>query len=89
MYKLTYSFKYCYTNETSKICGGTAATPEDLCGFFDGLIPWDEYYKLIESRPSIKEVLKIAKEIYKNEEGLYRIEIVNIKTNETIDFIEF
>jgi hypothetical protein len=51
---------------------------------------WDEYYKLYDLNLNTKEVLKLAFKVYKNlyKKEYYRIEIINDKTNEIIDYIE-
>ena len=84
--KLTYSFKFVYSNGTSKVCGGSAATPEDLINNFDGLMDWDEWENLAKNvKPPVKEVLALAVKIYgKKEKNLKEIQIVNLKTDEVV-----
>ena len=50
---------------------------------------WDEYYALDEKDLSTHEVLELASKIYKGFlPNFHRIEIINYKTNEIIDYID-
>ena len=88
---LDYSFKFYFTDGSFKIGNGKSKTPLGLVNDFDGLIPWDEFDSLHSENCQLttKDILKIAirayAQVYKN---IYRIEIINIKTNKVIDFIE-
>lgn len=86
--EMVYTFKFCYKNGKTDICGGRASKPEYLCYDFDGQLSWKEYDKFVDSHPSVKEILINAKEINKDKAELSRIEIINVETNETVDFVE-
>ena len=85
-----YRFKIYFKDGTSKIGGAKSNTAEGLYFDFDGLMNWDDYYKLDDMNLSTGEVLKLAFEVYKNlyKKEYYRIEIINDVTNEIIDYIE-
>ena len=87
---MNYRFKIYFKDGTSKIGGAKSDTAEGLYFDFDGLMDWDEYYKLYDLNLNTKEVLKLAFKVYKNlyKKEYYRIEIINDKTNEIIDYIE-
>ncbi len=85
---LKYTFKYIYKNGQSKVSRAKASTPENLRYDFDEQLDWNEYDKFVDSFRTTKEILDIAKKVNKNKEQLCRIEIINIDTNEVIDFIE-
>ena len=88
--KTKYSFKIYLNNNTSKVLGGKANTPENLKYDFDGMISWEEYDKVCKMNLTSKEVLSYAKKFYneKYSNQIVKIEIVNIETNEIVDFIE-
>ena len=66
-----------------------ASKPEYLYNDFDGLMNWEEFESLSGKELTIKEILKIAVDLYKTQlKEFYRLEIVNIETNEVIDYIE-
>lgn len=89
MDNLVYCFKFYFNDGTNEICGGKASKPEYLYNDFDGLMSWEEFDKLSENKPDIKETLKLAMTLYKKIlKDFYRVEIINIKTNEVIDYIE-
>lgn len=87
--KCIYSFKYYYNDGTSKVSGCRAEKPEELYNDFDGLIDWEEFDELYNKNLSIHEVLELAVRAYTGFlQDFYRIEIINTKTNETIDYID-
>ena len=50
---------------------------------------WDEYYDLGKKNLSTHDVLKLATKVYKGFiPKFYKIEIINDKTKEVIDYIE-
>ena len=84
-----YQFKFYYEDGTSEYVGGKGKDPALLYNDFDGLLEWDEFYKLRSKNITTKEILTMAKSLYKDlQKDYYRIEIVNIETNEIVDFIE-
>ena len=87
---LTYRFKMYFKDGTTKLGGAKSKDAEGLYFDFDGLMDWDDYYKLYEMNLSTKEVLELAFELYKKvyKKEYYRIEIINDKTNEFVDYIE-
>ena len=79
-----------YHNDGS-ICysSGVGYNPISLVNDLDGLMPWEEFDEIKEDTLNTKEVLKLLFKYYKNYyKDYHRIEIINIKTNEIIDFIE-
>ena len=85
----SYKFKKYYKDGTIECNGGRASKPEYLYGELDGIVSWEEYDKIANSNLSIDKLLKIAlKRFNKSSNPIYRIEIVNIKTNEIVDFID-
>lgn len=85
-----YSFKFYYSNGTTRKSAGKATKPEALYNDFDGLMDWDEFDKLNDkTMDSTEKVLMIAKDIFKKlEKNLTRIEIVEVETEKIVDFIE-
>lgn len=84
-----YRFKYYYRDGTSDLSDIKTKTPEELYEDFDGLIDWDELDSLSEKKLTTHEILKIAFRAYKGFlKDFYRIEIINTKTNEVIDYID-
>ncbi len=84
-----YKFKFFYKDGTCKIRNVSVSKPELLYYDFDGLMDWDEYYKLFDKKMTLKELLNLAYEIYKSiEKPYYRIEIINDVTNEIVDYID-
>ena len=85
-----YRFKIYFKDGTVKISGAKSKTAEGLYFDFDGLMDWDEFYKLDEKNMTTKKELELAFEVYKNlyKKEYYRIEIINDETNEIIDYIE-
>ena len=84
-----YSFKIYYKNGQNKILGGKALNPEYLYAVFDGMISQEEYHQISISKLNIKELLHTASIIFKNVfVDINKIEIINIKTNQIIDFID-
>lgn len=86
---LVYRFKYYYKDGTSDLSDIKTKIPEELYEDFDGLIDWDELDSLGEKNLTTHEILKIAFRAYKGFlKDFYRIEIINTKTNEVIDYID-
>ncbi|MBO5884277.1 MAG: hypothetical protein J6Q51_00605 [Clostridia bacterium] len=84
-----YCFKIYYKNGQSKVLGGKASKPEYLYGDFDGMISQEEYHQISISKLNIKELLHTASMIFKTVfVDINKIEIINIKTNQIIDFID-
>ena len=85
-----YRFKVYFKDGTVKISGAKSKTAEGLYFDFDGLMDWDEFYKLSDTNLCTKDILKLAFEVYKKlyKKEYYRIEIINDETNEVIDYIE-
>ena len=85
-----YRFKIYFKDGTFDLTGGKGKTPTCLYNDFDGLMDWDEFYKLDEKNMTTKKELELAFEVYKNlyKKEYYRIEIINDETNEVIDYIE-
>ena len=83
-----FKFKKYYKDGTIKLNGGSASKPEYLYGELDGMVSWEEYDKISTSNLSTDKLLKIAlKGFNKASNPIKRIEIVNIETNEVLDFI--
>lgn len=87
---LHYRFKIYFKDGTFDLSGMRGKDPEGLYNDFDGLMDWDEFYKLNKNNMTIKKTLKLAFEVYKNlyDKEYYRIEIINDETDEIIDYIE-
>ena len=84
-----YRFKYYYNDGTSEISGCYGKKPELMYNDFDGLMDWDEYYALADKNLSTHEILGLAMKVYKGFlPDFYRIEIINDKTNEIVDYID-
>ena len=84
-----YSFRITHQTNETRVLGGRASKPEYLYAVFDGMIDFEEYQKISNSHPSIKKLLNLATNIFKKQfKNLTRIEIINAKTNEIVDFIE-
>ncbi len=83
---LPYSFKYIYSDGTSKVCGGTSATPEGMINDFDGLMDWDEWENLAKKvQPPAQDVVELAAKVYgPGEKNLKEVQIVNVKTGEVV-----
>ena len=87
--KCIYSFKYYYNDGTSEVSDVKATRPEELYNDFDGLIDWDELYSFDDRTVTTKEVLQTAVRAYKGFlPDFYRIEIINSKKNEVVDYID-
>ena len=85
----TYRFKFYYNDGTSSLSGGYAVYPTALYNDFDGLLDWDEFDNLSEENITTKKILELAVRAYKDfEPDFHRIEIINDKTNEIIDYID-
>lgn len=85
----TYRFKFYYNDGTSGLSGGYATRPTALYNDFDGLLDWDEFDNLSEVDMTTKKLLKLAVRAYKGfEPDFNRIEIINDKTNEVVDYID-
>ena len=84
-----YSFKYYYNDGTSEVSNVKTEKPEELYNDFDGLIDWDEFDSFIGREVTTKEILETAVRAYKGFlPDFYRIEIINSKTNEVVDYID-
>lgn len=84
-----YQFRKYYEDGTIECNGGRASKPEYLYGEFDGLIDWEEYDNIATSNLTANELLKIALKVFnKKSKKIKKIEIVNIETNEIVDYIE-
>ena len=87
---MNYRFKIYFKDGTSKLNAGKGVRPTCLYNDFDGLMDWDEFNNLNEKDMTTKKELELAFKVYKNlyKKEYYRIEIINDKTNEIIDYIE-
>lgn len=84
-----YRFKYYFCDGKTKTSSIATSNPEELYNDFDGLMDWDEYYDLGKKNLSTHDVLKLAAEVYKGVIPKFsKIEIINDKTKEVIDYIE-
>ena len=84
-----YRFKYYFCDGKTKTSSIATSKPEELYNDFDGLMDWDEYYDLGKKNLSTHDVLKLAGKVYKGFiPKFYKIEIINDKTKEVIDYIE-
>lgn len=84
-----YRFKYYFYDGKTKTSSIATSKPEELYNDFDGLMDWDEYYDLGKKNLSTHDVLKLATKVYKGFiPKFYKIEIINDKTKEVIDYIE-
>lgn len=84
-----YRFKYYFCDGKTKTSSIATSKPEELYNDFDGLMDWDEYYDLGKKNLSTHDVLKLAAEVYKGVIPKFsKIEIINDKTKEVIDYIE-
>ncbi len=84
-----YRFKYYFCDGKTKTSSIATSKPEELYNDFDGLMDWDEYYDLSKKNLSTHDVLKLAGKVYKGFiPKFYKIEIINDKTKEVIDYIE-
>lgn len=84
-----YKFKYYYNDGTNETSSMATPKPEQLYSDFDGLMDWDEYDALDDKNLSTHEVLELAMKVYKGFlPDFYRIEIINTKTNEIVDYID-
>lgn len=53
------------------------------------MLDWDEFDNLSEKNITTKKILELAVRAYKDfEPDFHRIEIINDKTNEIIDYID-
>ena len=84
-----YKFKYYYNDGTTDFSDIRTEKPEELYNDFDGLIDWDEFDNFDEDKVTTKEILETAVRAYKGFlPDFYRIEIINDKTNEVVDYID-
>lgn len=84
-----YTFKYYYNDGTTELSSIRVKKPEELYNDFDGLIDWDEFDSLSEKNMTTKKVLELAVRAYTGFlPDFYRIEIINDKTNEVVDYID-
>ena len=85
----TYRFKFYYNDGTNGLSGGYATRPTALYNDFDGLLDWDEFDSFDERKVTTKEILETAVRAYKGFlPDFYKIEIINDKTDEIIDYID-
>ena len=84
-----YRFKFYYSDGNTKLSDIRTEKPEELYNDFDGLIDWDEFDSFIERKVTTKEILETAVRAYKGFlPDFYKIEIINDKTNEIVDYID-
>ncbi len=84
-----YRFKYYFCDNSTRLSDCSGNSPESLFEDFDGLMDWDEFDNLSSKKLTTHEILELANKLYKGRlEEFYRIEIINDKTNEVIDYIE-
>ena len=84
-----YRFKFYYSDGNTKLSDIRTEKPEELYNDFDGLIDWDEFDSFIERKVTTKEILETAVKAYKGFlPDFYKIEIINDKTNEIVDYID-
>lgn len=85
----TYRFKFYYNDGTNGLSGGYATRPTALYNDFDGLLDWDEFDSFDERKVTTKEILETAVRAYKGFlPDFYKIEIINDKTDEIVDYID-
>lgn len=85
----TYRFKFYYNDGTNGLSGGYATSPTALYNDFDGLLDWDEFDSFDERKVTTKEILETAVRAYKGFlPDFYKIEIINDKTDEIVDYID-
>ncbi len=85
---LAFTFRAFYSDGNAELFGCRAANPTDLVFDFDGLMPFDEYYNYIDSKPSTHNILEKALNLYNHDKNpILRMEIINVFTNEVVDFI--
>ncbi len=87
---MKYCFKVYFNDGTNKFGWIKGETSTCLYNDFDGLMDCCEFDNLSENDMTTKKELELAFEVYKNlfDKGYYRIEIINLETNEVIDYIE-
>lgn len=85
---LVYCFKFYNKKGQTKLSSIHAVNPSSLIHSFESIMDLKEYEKLIEEKPSTKEILQIALKIFNKNNKYSRIEIINEETGEIIDFIE-
>lgn len=84
-----YRFKYYFCDGKTKTSSIATSKPEELYNDFDGLMDWNEYDNLGKKKLSTHDVLRLATKVYKGFiPKFYKIEIINDKTKEVIDYIE-
>lgn len=84
-----YRFKYYFCDGKTKTSSIATNKPEELYNDFDDLMDWDEYDNLGKINLSTQDILKLAAEVYKGVIPKFsKIEIINDKTKEVIDYIE-
>lgn len=84
-----YRFKYYFKDGTMELSDSKGKRATLLYNDFDGLMDWDEFYKLDEKNMTTEKILEMAMVVYKGFlKDFYRIEIINDETNEIVDFIE-
>ena len=87
---LKYAFRVYYIDGTNKVLSSRAVRPEELYNDFDMLMPFEEYEKLHSQNLQVGEILVMASKLYKNflQKDFNRLEIINVDTNDVIDFID-
>ena len=75
-----YQFKFYYKDRTTEYVGGKGIRPTLLYNDFDGLMAFDDLYKLKEKDMTTEKILAMAFDLYKDflKKDYYRIEIVNL-----------
>ena len=87
--KCIYRFKFYYNDGTTDFSDIRTEKPEELYNDFDGLIDWDEFDSFDERKVTTKEILETAVRAYKGFlPDFYKIEIINDKTDEIVDYID-
>ena len=87
---LVYRFKFYFNDGSTKYSGFKAKEPLILYHAFEGFTSYDKYLTFAEIKPSLEQILQLAKDIfpkvddYKN---IYKIEIVNTANNEVLGVI--
>lgn len=84
-----YRFKFYYNDGTNRLSDGHAVRPTALYNDFDGLLDWETFESLHEKNMTTTKILELAVRAYKEIlPKFYRIEIIDDRTNEVIDYID-
>ena len=84
-----YRFKFYYDDGTVDYSIVATNDPTELYIDFDGIMDYREYDELTKKNLTTKEILDKAMYVYELYlKEFYRIEIINTKTSEIIDFVE-